>query len=641
TISLLSTSLDISCHSSEIDKATAYTQIANDIELLQSTILKLRSRHNSLSLVARLPPEILGKVFISLASIYKERSPKNPWIKVSFVCAYWRQTALDCPELWSTVLRHGDGSQYVSTMLSRSRDHPLSVEFSYSDLAPDAMAHILKQLHRVQYLDLTHNCDGGTCDAVPIISQLTAPAPLLKSFSVGCFGAKAVQYLPDHLFASTTLQIRSMHLNAWMISADVSPFDGLERLVLSNLGEQGGPRLNEIFSLARKAPNLKDLVLRGRLPYQDGPHNPLDILHLPCLELLEVGYCTPPLLYTLYSHIHHPRTTRVRLAPKAAYYSNNDESLYALGTYVSTSTTVRHALIKSHKPDFELSFSELEDGSTLTTSSTITLALEDINYNDAKVLPFFKGLQLMNLTSLSVEGLTLDKVVWHALFGQLEYLEMLRIHGKLRDLLWALTDTFHDDGSAAMDARSGAMGFRALRTLVLDRWDLDPGWVGFLEARLEARSAQGVGLQTLRLVGGSLVGISAERAETWLQPYVGEVEMEGVEFGDADLDDMDLDDLSGCSEISSDIDGDAGTDMDVSGHEEEGSDTMRLFDEGMDTNDVDDNEYQGPDIPSVARPVHEINSIEAVERRMQMGLIRGYNGKLATSSPAFYKYRRF
>ncbi|KAG6856692.1 hypothetical protein H0H87_001733 [Tephrocybe sp. NHM501043] len=108
-VPLLSTGLEASSSSSKATKAELCTQIAHDVQLLKQSVLALKRRHNSISLPARLPPEMLMIVFEWLLHMSysnddnQSYNPQTPWVRVSFVCSYWRHAALDCPSLWTKI----------------------------------------------------------------------------------------------------------------------------------------------------------------------------------------------------------------------------------------------------------------------------------------------------------------------------------------------------------------------------------------------------------------------------------------------------------------------------------------------------------------------------------------------------------
>jgi hypothetical protein len=91
--------------------------------------VQLRQHRNSLYFTHRLPPEVLVLVFQYCLpeDVWPQRgSPSPPRIYAfSWVCHYWRSTALSAPGLWSAPLFSRPG--FASEMLHRARHSPLTV----------------------------------------------------------------------------------------------------------------------------------------------------------------------------------------------------------------------------------------------------------------------------------------------------------------------------------------------------------------------------------------------------------------------------------------------------------------------------------------------------------------------------------
>ncbi|KAG6915175.1 hypothetical protein DXG01_012858 [Tephrocybe rancida] len=474
----------------------------------------------------------------------------TPWIKVSFVCTYWRQTALDCLEFWS-ILNPANGSEYLSTMIPRSRAFPLSVSGWGHCLQSEAMACLLPELHRVRHLDLTHalRC-GFQCNARSSISQFIAPAPLLQSFKLNCWPTN-IEYLPDHLFSGTTSQIRSIDLAGWMIPTTISSFGGLRDLTLSGIDRQGGPYLHQLFIMLRSAPNLENLVLQSA--FRDGRHVDEDILHLPFLKSLKIKCSTLLSLLTAYSHIVHPKTTRIRLIPSVPTLNDSDDNadcLRGLGRALSDRVVVRHAQIRHQNSIIEMSLSELDTDSTTTTEAGAVLLLPE-GCSESLTATFFEGLQLSQVQYLSIEG-KLNEFVWRIVYGRLEFLTTLCIYDGYLHPKWFYACNYPDNSEVAFDI-SGDRCFRSLRTLVLHGWNLDEAGVCLIGASLEARASNGFGLHTLRIVDGKWSGITVTEAVNWLQRHVEHIELEGANENS----DGDHIDSKGAGDMDLDVDSDS------------------------------------------------------------------------------------
>ncbi|TFK22470.1 hypothetical protein FA15DRAFT_596090, partial [Coprinopsis marcescibilis] len=81
------------------------TRIDARIAVLEAQIQDLRFERNTLSVTSKLPPELLGRVFL----YHQKNNPGQHYsgvptvYKISHVSRYWRAVALNCPQLWSTI----------------------------------------------------------------------------------------------------------------------------------------------------------------------------------------------------------------------------------------------------------------------------------------------------------------------------------------------------------------------------------------------------------------------------------------------------------------------------------------------------------------------------------------------------------
>ncbi|KAI0063705.1 hypothetical protein BV25DRAFT_1915172 [Artomyces pyxidatus] len=128
----------------------------------------LKSRLNELNPVARLNTDILYRIFESIgkdelvwgldvSSKYigppTSLSRRLGWIKVSYVCRAWRQTALDHPLLWRNITFRL-GVHWAEELLSRSKAVPIKVTFTSGDPQTWAMPYFAEHLTHTQELTL-------------------------------------------------------------------------------------------------------------------------------------------------------------------------------------------------------------------------------------------------------------------------------------------------------------------------------------------------------------------------------------------------------------------------------------------------------------------------------------------------------
>ncbi|KAI0045599.1 hypothetical protein FA95DRAFT_1607570 [Auriscalpium vulgare] len=88
-----------------------------------------RIQHNTLIPVARLPVEVLERIFVLLVAQDPFQSNHLGWIpRATHVCRAWRQVALGYPRLWSTMALPLWNREWTTTMLARSGTHPLTIK---------------------------------------------------------------------------------------------------------------------------------------------------------------------------------------------------------------------------------------------------------------------------------------------------------------------------------------------------------------------------------------------------------------------------------------------------------------------------------------------------------------------------------
>ncbi|TFK70992.1 hypothetical protein BDN72DRAFT_765657, partial [Pluteus cervinus] len=130
----------------------AYKKIDAEILALQERIRSLRSSRNGLSLIHRLPPEVMSQIFMWLQSFYRGKLTEIPthsnvkslqkWLYVTHVSRHWRNIARSSRTLYSTIPTLNLG--YARGMLEASGGAPLSII--------DCMEHSLMLDHDLQDL---------------------------------------------------------------------------------------------------------------------------------------------------------------------------------------------------------------------------------------------------------------------------------------------------------------------------------------------------------------------------------------------------------------------------------------------------------------------------------------------------------
>ncbi|THH27696.1 hypothetical protein EUX98_g6491 [Antrodiella citrinella] len=165
-------------------------KLAKEVEEHFRAIAELRRRMNAIIPVARLPPEILGHIFlwyITVMATHRDpgyyRDSYHRWLTVTHVCHRWREIGLCTPNLW-TDIRIGQGSvERVQAFISRAKHAPLQIHAS-NDCADikwlPALHLIASELGHVETLNL--NVPLGTLKT--LTDNIPSSAPLLRLLTI-------------------------------------------------------------------------------------------------------------------------------------------------------------------------------------------------------------------------------------------------------------------------------------------------------------------------------------------------------------------------------------------------------------------------------------------------------------------------
>lgn len=172
--------------------------IEDEIQFYSAHILHLRTVLNSLAPISTLPPETLCAIFSHAtetdgSNAYKNAAAYRSMVNISHVCTHWRDVALGCPTLWSTLYLEAIAPQDISEIFRRSQEAPLAISWIADDnpsslnrittTSDQDLARALRsQLWRVRTLSLRlrHGKENR------ILRELDAPAPLLESLTIHC-----------------------------------------------------------------------------------------------------------------------------------------------------------------------------------------------------------------------------------------------------------------------------------------------------------------------------------------------------------------------------------------------------------------------------------------------------------------------
>ncbi|RDB16627.1 hypothetical protein Hypma_002840 [Hypsizygus marmoreus] len=508
---LPNTEIGVSASSSYGARAAGYTRIEVEIDALKVAICAWKSRYNSLSIVSRLPPEILSAIFE--LNILCPGELNMDLVRASHVCSHWRSVALSSPGLWSRIpLTHQRWSQ---EMLARSKCWPLTIEGSLNSLDQTALYHVLGHLSRIRRVSLCEPLPPRPLFSIRIEDaspSFTLRAPTLESFVLH---TASTLRLPDNLFGRDAPRLRHLDLANCSFSWNSPIFHKLTTLKLSRAHLDAQKTVEEVIFFLKRTTRLETLVLSAVLKpsSHDSSLLPEHIAHLPYLSHLQIDadYIS---CARLLNHLTHPATTHIKLVcespmgthgplllPLAMPHLNVAAFVHQGGFLPPTevcetiSEKARHvgslALRRPLRASVGDSLCSLQiwPGSGLgwnsTTYSPPQLEFHmvqngwHLNQYGQKVLEdVLCSLQLHDLESLSTENIPFGKDVWLNSFSQLKRLRDVRVKGDGGNpFLDALATGMPEiNGNSEQSFSTGAqLGFRGLRSLVCDNWDFVGG----------------------------------------------------------------------------------------------------------------------------------------------------------------------
>jgi hypothetical protein len=193
--------------------------LLDEVARIQDRIRDLRTRRNSLMPIYRLPPELLIRIFYFYqdSDIIQEKEiifslparcfPAVNWVRVTFVCRHFRDTALKERGLWSSIdlgwpielihacverseenylnLSAARRAKLVSQYVSKARALQL-LGYSVSDTS-ETLSHPLPNLRWLKYMPTSRftfdeSFLGGACDLLTT----------LQIYNLNCYGPKTI-----------------------------------------------------------------------------------------------------------------------------------------------------------------------------------------------------------------------------------------------------------------------------------------------------------------------------------------------------------------------------------------------------------------------------------------------------------------
>ncbi|KAL0953588.1 hypothetical protein HGRIS_004797 [Hohenbuehelia grisea] len=445
---------------------------------LTGSNLAQRRAHNACVPVICLPEEILCQIFIALARSCSLKYPE--WIRVSYVCHFWRQSALSCSDLWRHIdLTH---PRWTALTLDRAGSRPLVVRANVREGTSTLFRRtVTAEMSRVEEVDVIFSSDK---DFQHVHETFLARAPLLRSLKMRLLDSDRVN---GSSHASLPFPRDSLFQpNLRLVDIVGCPFEwvpplhvNLTHLEISHIPGKQRPSRDKFFSVLRNLNSLEHLKLCQAFPLPapstSAQSAPVD---LPKLQHLSLAGSPLEVLDVL-SMLNHPPNIYVGccISSSPNFVADCLALTSTFGRYVSTrsaTTPLRDLSITlqetSHRytdtyftrnPDYrqdlrvngfagkgEPIFGFCISLDAPASDETVTRGMELI----------LRALPLDHVQKISLTGVdNVTEETWLAVLGhlQLPRLQILAIQGRPpTGLFWALFKNAKDSGGCLIPSLS-------------------------------------------------------------------------------------------------------------------------------------------------------------------------------------------
>ncbi|KAI0766629.1 hypothetical protein BD413DRAFT_569176 [Trametes elegans] len=263
--------------------AVSRKALEDDIAVHAQAIIDLKGRLNTMTTIARLPPELLSEVFMHVVrdSYDTRQQSYHPyygasrfyaWVEISHVCRSWRSIALNTPRLWGHLIL--TRKSVVDHVLPRSKKAPLLVcasILSANDERARILEEVMQESSRLKELRLS----GPARLVQEFCTKIKEPANLLETMVLSDSSSTPYGYnlgdssIPVTLFQGQLSRLRHLEIRRLVFSWKLPVFSAsITRLVL--FGRMDSYSLMGAFDHMLDAldtmPNLQHLELDDAIP---------------------------------------------------------------------------------------------------------------------------------------------------------------------------------------------------------------------------------------------------------------------------------------------------------------------------------------------------------------------------------------
>ncbi|KAI0320595.1 hypothetical protein OF83DRAFT_557407 [Amylostereum chailletii] len=288
-----------------------------EIDALAELTRLAKARRNNSTLISRLPPEILSKIFLFLRDVSQPQAIKPArtsnlgWIGVSHVCQTWRRLAIEYSNLWNNLDCRSISEAWRSAFLSRSGQAPLKVTLPYlsTSFTHDQSARSLKYL---EYLVQSHSQrlqDLALLGAdAEFLQHLYHPLPAISCLAIE--GYRTLALLDFNKLATNAPHLTWLGLgNISHVNPATQPFTQLTECTIYYDTGSTRPSFPLWEGLLSCFPNLQVLRLTDAFPSEFAEESDTDVLpaiQLPAsLTQLALTICAPSCVSPMLTFLRH------------------------------------------------------------------------------------------------------------------------------------------------------------------------------------------------------------------------------------------------------------------------------------------------------------------------------------------------
>ncbi|KAG8899243.1 hypothetical protein FRB99_006844 [Tulasnella sp. 403] len=303
--------LDASLGKLDLQVDLLFQTISTVVAQFRSRIAQGIKQRNRLSLIHRLPIEVLIEIFGHTAWRHNaDHCYYRQLARLSRVCTFWAAIIRQTPTLWTTIHEH-NALHLVETIIARSRNCPLLVYASgrgcrcLPALPIKSLLRLLHpQIHRLKVAEFVVD----PRDDMYLQKYLTnVSAPQLKKLHVSflqLYGVEGTHCID--LFYKGADHLDELELAGVAVSWTSALLFHLRILRLQNLNCGAALTIGGVLDIAGQCPNLTTLWIRNCYVYDAS--DPPDHLELTHLRDLDIGDITPHTsAYSILSRISSPK----------------------------------------------------------------------------------------------------------------------------------------------------------------------------------------------------------------------------------------------------------------------------------------------------------------------------------------------